>query len=519
MSTKDEVLQMLREQAADRRFNRLKFFTPYERQKDFCNATALPVREAVLQAGNQVGKSECGAYMAAVFATGEYPNWWQGRRFDGPTRGWCAGESAMAVRDISQRKLLGPPGDESLLGTGLIPKDRIIGKILSHGAGGAVDTVRVKHVSGGVSEISFKSYEQGREKWQGSTLNWLWNDEEPPVDLYLEGLARLGATEGLAYSTFTPLAGYNLILPRFREKTIEAQEQRLIVRMRMQDAKHFADDPAKMAAQMASYSAYQRKTRADGVPLMGSGSVFDIDVEDITDPIRLVNGEVVHNQLGPIVTRGWTFIWGVDFGIGHAFGAVLLAWDKDNDAVYVLHEIKVKNALPFVHARRMMQVGPMVPVAWPHDGNQRDKGSGEPLSRIYKREGLRMLGQHAQFPTGGYSFEAGITEMSQRFATDRLKLALGLPELRDEIEGYHRIDGQVVKTNDDLLSALRVGIMSLRFAQPAALGGVYTPVASGRGWAGEGVAGKRGPGRQARGTNFDLWDPSKDEGESDDWGR
>jgi hypothetical protein len=129
-----------------------------------------------------------------------------------------------------------------------------------------------------------------------------------------------------------------------------------------------------------------------------------------------------------------------------------------------------------------------------------------------------MLGQHAQFPTGGYSFEAGITEMQQRFATDRLKLGLGLPELRDEIEGYHRVDGLVVKTNDDLLSALRVGIMDLRHAQPSALGGVYTPVASGRGWAGEGVDRKRGPARQARGINFDLFNPSRDEDESDDWG-
>ena len=353
----------------------------------------------------------------------------------------------------------------------------------------------------------------------GRDARRLWCDEEPPVDLYLEVLARLGATEGLAYSTFTPLAGYNLILPKFREKSIEAQEQRIIARMRTADAKHFSADPAKMQAQMASYSEYQRKTRADGVPLVGSGSVFDIDVEDITDPIRLVSGEIVDNQLGPLDTRGWSYLWAIDFGIGHAFAAVLLGWDKDNDTVMVLHELKVKNALPFVHARRMMAIGPLVPVAFPHDGNQRDKGSGEAVSRIYKREGLHMLSTHAQFPTGGYSFEAGISEMSQRFATDRLKLALGLPELRDEIEGYHRVDGLVVKTNDDLLSALRVGIMALRFAQPSVLGGVYTPVASGRGWAGEGVDRKRGPGRQARGTNFNLFRPEEDEDESDEFGR
>src|SRR5665213_3039862 len=109
MSTKDEVLQVLRAQAADRKFNALKYVELYDKQKEFCNATALPIREIALVAGNQLGKSFTGADIAAVFATGEYPDWWKGRRFDGPTRGWAAGESAMAVRDISQRKLLGPP--------------------------------------------------------------------------------------------------------------------------------------------------------------------------------------------------------------------------------------------------------------------------------------------------------------------------------------------------------------------------------------------------------------------------
>jgi hypothetical protein len=34
----------------------------------------------------------------------------------------------------------------------------------------AVDTIRVKHVSGGVSTSGYKSFDQGREKFQGTAF-------------------------------------------------------------------------------------------------------------------------------------------------------------------------------------------------------------------------------------------------------------------------------------------------------------------------------------------------------------
>jgi len=170
---KEELLKTLEAQARAKRENKLRAFKPYPKQLEFIAATK-DHSEVVLQAGNQVGKSEAGAYMTAIHLTGLYPDWWPGRRFDHPTRGWAAGESAVAVRDIQQRKLLGAPGDESAWGTGMIPKSLLVGKILGHGAGGAIDTVKVQHASGGISELSFKSYEQGREKFQGATLDFIW---------------------------------------------------------------------------------------------------------------------------------------------------------------------------------------------------------------------------------------------------------------------------------------------------------------------------------------------------------
>lgn len=466
---KQEILKTLEARVAAKKFNRLRSFMPYEKQKEFCNATA-DHSEVVLQAGNQLGKSEIGAYVATVFATGLYPDWWKGRRFDHPTRGWATGESTVAVRDVSQRKLCGPPGDESLFGTGMIPKDLIVGRILGHGAGSALDTVKIKNTSGGISEISFKSYDQDRSKWQGATLDWLWCDEEPPVEHYMEGLARLVATGGLAYSTFTPLNGLNLILPRFNERTPEAMRNRIVVRMRMQDAGHLADEERQKAL-ISTFPEHQRRARIDGLPMLGSGAVFeDVELDSLVVPLRIINGEVVHKDLGPLETRAWAKLWAVDFGISHPFGAVLLGWDRDNDIVYVLAELKIKGGVPAIHASRMKAIAANVRVAWPHDGTQRDKGSGEQLADIYKREGLLMLDTHAKFESGGYSTEAGVMEMLSRMRSDRFKVAANCIEWQEEFAGYHRDQGLIVKTNDDLLSATRIGVMQLRSAKPVALG-------------------------------------------------
>jgi len=60
---------------------------------------------------------------------------------------------------------------------------------MGRGAPGALDNVIVRwggggDVQAGESVLSFKSYEKGREKWQGETLHGVWFDEEPLLDIY-----------------------------------------------------------------------------------------------------------------------------------------------------------------------------------------------------------------------------------------------------------------------------------------------------------------------------------------------
>jgi phage terminase large subunit-like protein len=65
--------------------------------------------------------------------------------------------------------------------------------------------------------LGFKAYEQGRTKWQSETLDFIWFDEEPPQDIYVEGLTRTNATDGMVYLTFTPLKGMSDVVHSFIE--------------------------------------------------------------------------------------------------------------------------------------------------------------------------------------------------------------------------------------------------------------------------------------------------------------
>lgn len=166
-------------------------------------------------AANRFGKTQCGAAEMAMHLTGRYPDWWEGKRFNEPIRAWAAGVTGESTRDVVQDKLMGPPQRLEDWGTGFIPKDAIADHSMARGIADALDTVSVYHVNGGCSTLQFKSYEKGREKWQGAALHVVWLDEEAGEDIYFEALTRTNETKGIVYTTFTPLLGMSNVVHRF----------------------------------------------------------------------------------------------------------------------------------------------------------------------------------------------------------------------------------------------------------------------------------------------------------------
>jgi phage terminase large subunit-like protein len=133
---------------------------------------------------------------------------------------WAAGVTAESTRDNPQRVLIGSPQQKEKWGAGAIPYDALKKTTLSHLGRDFVDSVVVRWGGGGdvqqgESVLAFKSYEKGRQKWQGETLDGVWFDEEPPLDIYSEGRTRCVARSGIVIITFTPLLGMTDVVKLF----------------------------------------------------------------------------------------------------------------------------------------------------------------------------------------------------------------------------------------------------------------------------------------------------------------
>ena len=196
------------------RTNQLRAYEPYPKQQQF-HAAGVVHRERLLMAANQVGKTTAGAYEMATHLTGRYPEGWAGRRWDRPIRAWCGSENYELTRDGVQRLLIGEPKEKDRWGTGAIPKDCLTVSGMRQGVANAIESALIKHESGGNSTLGFKSYDQGRTKWQAETLDCVWFDEEPPAEIYTEGLTRTNTTGGMVFLTFTPLKGMSDVVRSF----------------------------------------------------------------------------------------------------------------------------------------------------------------------------------------------------------------------------------------------------------------------------------------------------------------
>jgi phage terminase large subunit-like protein len=182
----------------------------YAKHLEFFKAGAT-FRERCFMAANRIGKTEgAGGYETALHLTGCYPDWWDGRRWDRPIKAWVAGKTNETTRDIVQAKLLGEvqhAGEKHFSGTGLVYGANIGRPTWKQGVADLVDTIAVKHISGGWSKLGVKSFQQGRGSFEGTEQDLVWLDEEPPIEIYGECLIRTATTDGMVMMTYTPLEG------------------------------------------------------------------------------------------------------------------------------------------------------------------------------------------------------------------------------------------------------------------------------------------------------------------------
>jgi len=388
---------------------------------------------------NRIGKTEgMGGYEMTCHLTGIYPSWWEGHRFTKPVVAWVAGETAKDVRDSVQIKLCGPVSD---LGTGLIPAANIGRHTSKGGVPDAIDTLYVKHASGKLSSIAFKSYDQGRESFQAADVDVLWLDEEPPLSLYAEAVTRTMTTLGLVMLTFTPLLGMSETVLQFLPggEIAERQDQtRAVIMATWSDAPHLTEEMKE--AMLETYPPYQRDARSKGVPALGAGAIYPVPESDIScEPFEIPDH--------------WPRCYALDVGWNRT-AALWLALDRESQTVYAYSEHYRGQAEPSVHAESIKARGDWIPGVIDPAARGRSQKDGEQLLTQYQELGLQLT-------TANNAREAGIYAVWQRLSGGRFKVFKTLQNWFAEYRLYRRDDkGNIVKANDHLQDCSRYGILS-----------------------------------------------------------
>lgn len=399
------------------------------------------LRERIFMAANRVGKTVAGAYEMACHLTGQYPDWWTGRRFNHPVQAWAAGDTGQTTRDVVQVALL---GEEH--GTGMLAKDVILKTVNRPGVPNAIDTVQIQHASGGVSHLGFKSFDQKRRSFQGTGKHVIWLDEECPQDVYSEAAVRTMTTKGLIYVTFTPLSGLTAFIQDFMGAAAAMEEKgehvsKGITMAGWDDVPHLSEHDKREI--LEATPDYLKESRSKGTPGLGSGAIYRIPRDEVECDII---------ALPPWFRRGYA----MDVG-WNCTAVVFFAIDPERDIMYIYDVYKRGHAEPDVHTaaikRRYVHKQPLFGVIDPASGASSQK-DGEKLLNLYRKEGLKLM-------RADNAVEAGIEAVYRRLSTGRLKVFRGLSEWFDEYALYRRNEkGKIVKEDDHLMDATKYAVLS-----------------------------------------------------------
>lgn len=456
---KKEYIALLTEKINRRLYNKINLYYPetgplrrdlYTKHMSFFGK-GREYRERAVMAANRIGKTEgIGGYELALHLTGQYPDWWEGRRFTQPVSAWACGSTGQTVRDILQRKLLGPP---SALGTGLLAKDSIAGK--PKRAPGTVpdkiERVSVYHHNyetdeiDGISELTFKSYDQKRKAFEGTEQHIILLDEEPPIGIYTECVIRTMTTNGIILLTFTPLEGLSEVVLSYMPSGIIPETERqdpsvskFIIQATWDDVPHLSEKDKKSI--ISAVPPYQRDARSKGIPQLGSGVIFGIAEEQIA-----VDDFPIPDH--------WPRVYGMDVGWNWT-AAVWGAIDRETDTTYLYANYKAGKAEPAVHKDCIQAKGTWIPGTIDPAANASGQYDGKKLLLAYRALGLNLA-------IADNAVEAGLFAVWTAMTTAKLKVFKSMREWLEEFRVYRRNDkGRVVKHNDHLMDATRYLIMS-----------------------------------------------------------
>ncbi len=393
--------------------------------------------------GNRSGKTECGAVEAIYMARGIHPY----RKNKDNVFGWVVSLSTQVQRDVAQAKILdylNPDWIEDV--TMLSGKKDCLRQ-------GVIDQIRIKNVFGGTSVIGFKSCDQGREKFQGSSLDFVWFDEEPPQDIYDECRMRVLDRSGDIFGTMTPLKGLTFI---YEEIFLNALNSDQVWYEFMEWADNPFLDASEVESLTKSLSPDQIESRRYGRFKSGTGLVyseFDENVH-VIEPFS--------------VPKEWQDNISIDPGLNNPLCALWFAVDFDGN-IFVIDEHFESGKDVFYHSEVIKEK--CLVLGWKMDGrgrinalidsaaNQRTLASVKSVTELFYDCGI------VANPCVNKDMFSGLQRVKQFLAIDN-----GLPKLfifkncvnliREFKSYWWGKEDTPKKVDDHALDALRYYIMT-----------------------------------------------------------
>ena len=393
--------------------------------------------------GNRSGKTECGAVETIWLARGIHPY----RENKPDIECWVVSLSTQVQRDVAQSKILH-----------YLNKDWIEDIVMLSGKKsamnmGVIDFITIRNVFGGISKIGFKSCDQGREKFQGTSLDFVWFDEEPPLDIYLECKMRVLDKCGDIFATMTPLKGlswvYNLIYLN-ENNDPEVWHEHI----------SWQDNPFLNKKEIESFqktlSSDELESRCYG-NFVGNGgmvySEFDENV-NVIDPFDIPND--------------WQDTISIDPGLNNPLSAHWYAVDYDNNIYVVAEHFEAGKSVEY-HSNKIKEISSRL--GWKKSfkgfiealidsaANQRTLSGEKSVTELFYDNGILVN------PRVNKDLFSGINRVKSYFKNSlgesKLFIFRTCTNLIREIKGYFWGSGDApLKKDDHSLDELRYYIMS-----------------------------------------------------------
>lgn len=386
--------------------------------------------------GNRVGKTLAEAFMAYVWSTGLYPPWWPGHVFSKPTKGWVCSQTSSVLTQGLQRYLIGPDGRG-----GLIPGSSILHVRYSPNTLGMADRVLVRHEPTGLaSEIFMKTYDMGRKRAQGDTIDWSIQDEEPPAGWYSEVITRTMTTNGKNVLGFTALDGVTPLvahlLPQYAGVDVDEEEgeaTRAHVFIGWDDVPYAHLSKAKREQMAKSYLPHERQARMQGIPSIGTGLVYPVGEEQFV----VSADECFRAWKGPTPPLHWPRLAAADPGgtpkgdgrTAHLVGA----YDADADCIWIYAEYYERFAPITSHVHAWARRGNWIPTIIDPAGANIIDGKGVYAEYV---ETMREINPNWPVHKADKRFSLGRAELYDRMTSGRFKVVATCRNFLTEHRSY-----------------------------------------------------------------------------------